>query len=144
MTHEDRGHYAGKHPSDRKADPKLIEALEKRSHEGKLSCAGAFEMAKKIGVSPGEVGFTADFLEMSIVKCQLGLFGYRPHKKIIKPAETVSKDLQRAIQELTSDGRIACKDAWAVAEKLKLKKMDISSACEALKIKITPCQLGAF
>ena len=83
-------------------------------------------MAKKIGVSPGEVGFTADFLEMSIVKCQLGLFGYRPHKKIIKPAETVSKDLQRAIQELTSDGRIACKDAWAVAEKLKLKKMDIS------------------
>jgi len=144
MTHTDRGHYAGKHPPDRKPDPKLVDALKKSSHEGKISCAGAFEVTKQMDVSPGEVGFTADFLELPIVKCQLGLYGYQPLKKIVKPAETVSEDLQAAIQKSLKNKHIACKDVWTIAEKSKLKKMEVSSACEALKIKISPCQLGAF
>ena len=144
MTHEDSGHYARKHPPDRKPDPKLVDVLKKRSHEGKISCAAASEVAKEMGMSPGEVGFTADFLELAIVKCQLGLYGYQPLKKILKPAETVPVGLEEAIQKASENNRISCKDIWAIAEKANVKKMVVSSACEALKIKIFSCQLGAF
>jgi hypothetical protein len=42
------------------------------------------------------------------------------------------------------DGRLPCAEAWRIADERNLKKMDVSSAVEALEIKIKPCQLGAF
>jgi hypothetical protein len=131
-------------PVDWKADPRLLSAVKDRAREGEMPCAAAFAIAEKIKVSPREVGFTADELGISLTKCQLGLFGYRPEKRVAKPAESVAPPLEGAIRSSVSNGRLPCQAAWEIAERLHLKKMEVASACEALKIKIGPCQLGAF
>ena len=42
--------------------------------DGKLPCAVAFSIAKKLKVSPRQVGDTANKLNIKINKCQLGCF----------------------------------------------------------------------
>ena len=39
---------------------------------------------------------------------------------------------------------LAEKKAWEIAKRFEISKMKVSSVCEQLKIKIKPCQLGAF
>ena len=39
---------------------------------------------------------------------------------------------------------LTCHQAWSIASRFKVPKMTVSAACEALEIKIKPCQLGAF
>ncbi len=84
MARKDKGHYAKKHPSDRKIDQKVAEAVQDRVSEGKISCAAAFKIASDHEVSPLQVGFTIDVLEIPLTKCQLGLFGYDPGRKLVK------------------------------------------------------------
>ena len=144
MVHKDRGHYAKKHPSHLKLDPGIAEEVKLRAQSGEMSCAVAHSIAKHLKTEPREVGFTIDFLEIAIVKCQLGLYGYRPRKRIVKTADRISQGLEEAIREAVIDGRLPCKDAWDIAQRLSIGKMEVSSACEALKIKISSCQLGAF
>lgn len=144
MTHEDKGHFSKKHPPDRKVNERVSAAVKSKVTDGAMACAVAFEIAESLGVPPEEVGFTLDSLEVKVVKCQLGLFGYTPAKSIVKPAERVPPDLEKAIRGALVKGRLPCASAWALAEKRRLKKMEISSACETLGIKIGPCQLGTF
>lgn len=144
MTQKDTGNYRAKHYSDVSVDEKVAEAVRKRATGGKISCAGASEVARELGVSMKEVGIALDVMEMHIIKCQLGLFGYSPEKLIVKPARIVAAGLERAIREALVKGRLPCAAAWAIAEKLDIPRMDVSSACEALQIKVKPCQLGAF
>ena len=144
MTHEDKGHFSKKHSPDRKVNERVTAAVKGKVKEGAMACAVAFEIAESLGVQPEEVGFTLDSLEVNIVKCQLGLFGYAPVKRIVKPAERVPPDLEKAIRGALVKDRLPCASAWALAEKRRLKKMEISSACEALGIKIGTCQLGSF
>lgn len=144
MTHEDRGHYAKKHPADRKVKPEITQAVKQKSSDGEISCVAAHKIAAGLEVSPEEVGFGIDLLEVRIVKCQLGLFGYRPEKKVVKPAESVSETLEKTLKEATLDGRLSCSTVWDIAQRLGMAKMKISSACEALKIKLISCQLGAY
>ena len=144
MTSEDKGHYSKKHPSDRKVKPEVVDALKKQISDKGISCAAAHKVVSDLGESPAEVGFTLDSLETAITKCQLGLFGYRPEKKIVKPAATVIQELEEAIRENLVNDRLSCKSAWEIAERSGIKKMEVASACETLKIKISPCQLGAF
>jgi hypothetical protein len=144
MTHEDKGHFSKKHPPDRKVDERVAAAVKSKVKDGAMACAVAFEIAESLSVPAEEVGFTLDSLEIKVVKCQLGLFGYAPVKRIVKPAERVAPDLEKAIRGALVKDRLPCVAAWALAEKRRLKKMDISSACETLGIKIRPCQLGTF
>ncbi len=144
MTHEDRGHYAKKHPPDRKVDTKVADAVKQQTSNGEISCAAASKISSNFNISPVEVGFTVDFLEIRIIKCQLGLFGYGSKKKIVKPAKTVSQTLKKAINQSIINGRISCRVVWDIAERLNVGKMEVSAACEALKTKIFSCQLGAF
>jgi hypothetical protein len=144
MTHQDRGHYGKKHPPDRKVNPKVGEAIKEQASKGEIPCAVAFTIAVDLRTEPAEVGFTADLLEIPIVKCQLGLFGYGPKKKMVKPAETISPALRSAIRDSLVGERLSCTGAWEIAERLGIGKMEVSSACEALNIKIFSCQLGAF
>ena len=83
-------------------------------------------------------------MEIRIGKCQLGLFGHGKNDKPVKPAKTIRTDIEEAIKEALVNNRLSCKAAWEIAEKFGVPKMRISSLCEALKIKIKPCQLGAF
>jgi len=144
MTHEDAGHYANKHKTDRSVKPEITAAVEQKASEGVISCAAAHKIAVDLGVPPGEVGVGIDLLELRMVKCQLGLYGYGPERKVVKPAETVSEALEGAIKESLSEGRLPCAAAWEAAKRLGISKMDVSSACEAMNIKIVSCQLGAF
>lgn len=144
MTHEDKGHFGKKHPSSRKVDTNVAAAVKEKSKNREISCAGAFKVASDTNVSPAEVGFTVDALEISIVKCQLGLFGYRPQKKVVKSAQSVSEKLKTAIGSASREGRLPCSAAWQIAAELGMAKMEVSSACETLGVKIGPCQLGAF
>ncbi len=41
---------------------------------GKLPCAVAFQIARKLKVSPRQVGDTANRLKIKIANCQLGCF----------------------------------------------------------------------
>ena len=144
MGREDAGHYTRKHESGAVVDPVVRDVLLKRASVGELPCAVAFEIAKELGVLPDVVGRAADLLELRLVKCQLGLFGYRPEKSIVKPAASVSAELERTILAGLVNDRLPCKTAWDIARQLGIQKMKVSAACDAMRIKIAPCQLGAF
>jgi hypothetical protein len=91
-----------------------------------------------------EAGKTIDLLNIKITKCQLGLFGYGETKKIVQPAKEVAPELKENITSALKDGMLSCSCAWEIAGKLNIPRMKVASACEALQIKIKPCQLGAF
>lgn len=144
MAHKDRGHYAKKHAAGSKINPKIADALQGRAFDGEISCAEAFKIADDLDVNPAEVGQAADLLEMTIVKCRLGLYGHAPKKRVIRPSETVPQALEEDIRAALVKGRLGCKAAWDIADKLQIGKMEVSSACEAMKVKIVSCQLGSF
>jgi hypothetical protein len=122
----------------------IVRAVTEKAEQGRLTCDAAHGIVERLNVPPAEVGDAADVLGVKIEKCQLGLFGYAPEKKKVGPAVQVSPGLQRAIETSVVNGRISCADAWRVAEELHLTRMEVSSACEAMRIKISSCQLGAF
>ncbi len=144
MARKDSGNYARKHAPDRKADHAVAEAVTQRAREGKIACATAFDIVHELGVAPDEVGLAVDLAEIRIVMCQLGLYGYQPGRRTLKAADTVSPELEGAIRAALNEGRLPCKASWEIADRFGIPKMGVSSACEALKIKISSCQLGAF
>ena len=139
-----KGQYASKHPAGTEPDHEIVEALQEKIVKGSVTCAAAFGIAEKLDVEPRRVGMTIDLLNIKISKCQLGLFGYEPNKSIVQPAKEVSEELRSAVNAALKDGRLPCAAAWEIARSLKIKKMDISSACETVGVKIKPCQLGSF
>ena len=144
MTSQDKGHYSRKHSDERVIEPLIADAVKEKATDGKITCAAAFKVAETFGTKAGEIGATADMLEISIIRCQMGIFGYLPEKKVVKPMENVPDDLESAIRGKLADGRLTCAAAWEIAKALGIPKMNVSSACETLGIKIKPCQLGAF
>jgi len=56
----------------------------------------------------------------------------------------VPADLKSRIAEAESGQRLSCRQVWEIAKRSGVRKMTASNACEALGIKIKPCQLGAF
>jgi len=85
-----------------------------------------------------------DLLDLRLSKCQLGLFGYQPAKKVVKARAPENREIEGAIRDALDDGKLACRDAWDIAGRIKVPKMAVSGACESLGLKIKPCQLGAF
>ena len=144
MNQPSHSDFSKKHPPGKKPIRELVEAVKKNLHGEGMPCAVAFDIASKAKVQPSEVGFTLDYLGIKIIKCQLGLFGYKPKKAIVKPAAQVEPSLEKAIRERLQEGKLSCKDAWAIAAEHGLRKMQVSAACESLGIKIYNCQLGAF
>ncbi len=144
MTHEDAGHYAAKHPKGAVCDPRIAAVLRLKEKDGEISCAAAHAAAKELSILPAEVGRTMDLMELRIVKCQLGLFGYTPEKKIVNPAENVTPELRTAVSAELRNGRIPCRTAWDIADRFNISRLEMGSACEALAVKVSPCQIGAF
>lgn len=144
MAHADAGHYTAKHPEGMEVNPQIATQIKTNLVDGRISCAAAHKIAEELQVSPADVGVTIDLLEVRITQCLLGLFGYSPNKRIVVPAEHVSPELQQALEEAMDEKGLSCVAAWGLAKQRNISKLDISSACEALKIKITSCQLGTF
>ena len=126
------------------ADPEITEAVAGRVINGELPCHEAEDIAVKLHKPLIEVGAVLDMMEISITKCQLGLFGYHPSKKIVLPSEFIDPSLEQAIRKNLANGCLSCDSAWKIAIALDVPKINVASACEALGIKINPCQLGAF
>ena len=136
--------FSEKHGSNLKPDPIIEKEMKKRSADLEISCALAFEIAKDLGMTPEEVGRTADLMNVSVVKCQLGLFGYKPHKKIVKAEDTSDQSLKDAVIESTENNRLSCKNAWKIAGQFNVSKLTLGNVSQANGIKIKSCQLGAF
>jgi hypothetical protein len=134
--------HAGKAPAQ--LDATLKDALQGQAREGELSCAVAFKLASELGRTPADIGEAADLLDIRLVKCQLGLFGYSPAKKIVQAAPATDPSMETAIREKLENGRLTCRRAWEIAVAFQVPKLAVSAACEAMQIKIKPCQLGAF
>lgn len=148
MTHEDEGHYAGKHPPGTVPDPELAKEVGKAAKDGRLSCGAAERICAREGVEMTEVGKTADLMELRIVKCQMGLFGHDEgpgeHGKLVDAAAEIPDGMERQIRDALEGGRLPCAAAWKIARGAGCSKKQVARVCEKLKIKIKPCQLGAF
>jgi hypothetical protein len=144
MTRKQGQNFSAKHGPDAQADPTIKANVIENAAQGELACAVAFKIAGKLGVPPSEIGKTVDLLNMKLSKCQLGLFGYKPDKKKVKARVPENRQLEAAIRNALTDGKLSCTDAWAIANRFEATKMGVSGACESLGIKIKPCQLGAF
>ncbi len=136
--------FSDKYGPDAKPDPKIQDRIVKTTKDEELPCAVAFDIVGALEISPAEVGKTADLMEYRLVKCQLGLFGYRPEKAIVKPSLPKNEAIVDAIKARMENGRLPCRTAWEIAAEFGVRKMTVSSACEALGVRIKPCQLGAF
>jgi hypothetical protein len=144
MTHADKDKYFQKHPGRTEVADILRQKILQKVTNNKMSCAVAEEISQDSRVAMKEIGVALDLLNINIVECQLGLFGYGSQKKIVQPAKEVLPSIQDEISQSLVSGHLSCAAAWEIARKLNLPRMKISAACEALQIKIKPCQLGAF
>ena len=144
MVSSEGKNFADKHGRDASGDPQIRDEIVNRATGGKLACAVAFDLAKSLGCSPERIGMNVDLLNFRLTKCQLGLFGYSPEKKIVTPVFPEKGEVRSAIAAEAPEGRLSCRAVWDIARRLGISKMTVSGACEAMHIKIKPCQLGAF
>ena len=144
MTHEDKGKFAAKHPKNTEVDDDLKKEILEHIKNNSIACKKAEEIAEEMGFSLEETGRTIDILNIKITKCQLGLFGYGETQKIVQPAKEISPELKESISSALENGMLSCNAAWNIAGKLNISRTKVASACEAMQIKIKPCQLGAF
>jgi hypothetical protein len=146
MTREKGQKFSDKHGPNAQADPVATDKIQKSAKNEVVTCAAAHRIAEELKLSPAEIGKAIDLLEYEISKCQLGLFGYGQgsEKKVVEPKAPENSQLEEAIREALVDERLSCHDAWSIASRFKIPKMTVSNACEAMEIKIKPCQLGAF
>jgi len=121
----------------------VIEILKAATMDNKIACAKVFEVIREHTIFPDIAGFTLTHNKIKLNVCQLGLFGY-PEGKNIPECETVPDELEDKIFSNLEDGKLPCAAAWNIAAQLGMKKLEITAACEKLKIKINKCQLGAF
>jgi hypothetical protein len=144
MTHLDKDKYFKKHPDGSKVDDDLKQEIIEQVKNNNISCKKAEEIAGEMGFTLEETGKAIDILNINIIKCQLGLFGYGETKKIVQPAKEVTPELKENITSALKEGMLSCSAAWEIAVKFNIPRMKVSAACETLQIKIKPCQLGAF
>ena len=144
MTREQGPKFSEKHGTDTQIDPTVKQKIEDNAKNNEIACAVAFQIAKELKATPADIGKDIDLLDIRLVKCQLGLFGYGPEKKTVKPKAPQSQNMEEAIRKALVEKKLSCRAAWDIAQQFNVPKMAVSAACESLKLKIKPCQLGAF
>lgn len=128
--------------------PEITTAIQTHLTDGKLTCQDAFAIAAQAQVAPGEIGQAADTLGTRLSRCQLGLFGY-PGKQGWHDSGVadlpVPEGLQSAIAEMVDEDRhLMCAQAWILADRFGISRMQFGWIAENLKVKFVTCQLGAF
>jgi hypothetical protein len=144
MTHMDKGKYFEKHPQQTKVAEDLKQEILKQTKDNNIACKAAEKISQQKNTAMSEIGVAIDMLNINIAQCQLGLFGYDGKKKLVAAALSISPDLESNITAALVNNRLSCAAAWGIADKLKIKRLDVCAACEKLKVKVKPCQLGAF
>lgn len=127
----------------------IREMIDTYPERDKLPCAVAHYIASRLGIEPIEVGQAANMLKRTLTFCQLGLFGYgrkgkSGYKILGRPVE-IDADIMDQIKARATDKQtIACRDLWEIADARGVIRAEVGNAADALGLKITPCQLGAF
>ena len=127
----------------------ILDAVRHETVAGELACADAHAIAARARASPQKLGrLVTDETDVRFNRCQLGLFGYGPKaegkSKIVLKAARIPEDIEQAIRAKEVNGRIACQDAWLIAERFKYPRLGIANIVEAMGLKVGPCQLGCF
>jgi hypothetical protein len=126
----------------------IEEMMEIYPEKGKLPCAVAHYIAAYLKLDPLEVGKFATETGVRLYQCQLGLFGYgrkgKSAYKITGRKVEVDKDVLDLIKKDSGGRRISCARLWEIADTAGIIRAEAGNAADALNIKITPCQLGAF
>lgn len=127
----------------------IREMIETYPERDKLPCAVAHYIASRLGIEPLEVGRAANALGRTLTFCQLGLFGYgrkgkSAYKIMGRPVELEGDVVMRIKAKATEQKAIACRDLWEIADASGVIRCEVGNAADALGLKITPCQLGAF
>jgi hypothetical protein len=143
MTHEDVGNYAEKR-GDAELNEMIAAKIKDKICENTISCAEAHIIAVKLNVDPADVGTAIDLLEVRIIKCQLGLFGYGKQKNIPALSDKINPEIESAVKSSLVNDMLACSAAWKISKRFNVSKPTVAAVCETMKIKISPCQLGAF
>lgn len=129
-------------------DERIHQAMIERLQDGQLPCNQAFAIAHILDVTPLAVGLAAEDAGIRISRCQLGLFGYGPKAegkhKIVHAMENVPERLAARLRAAADGQDITCKAIWEVADGLGFKRIEASSAVEAMGLKVSRCQLGCF
>lgn len=126
------------------AEPELAAAVRAQAREGRLPCAAAFALARQWRLSPRRVADFADGLGLRLGWCQLGLFGGPKKERPAVEAGEVDPALRQAIEGELEEGRLPCARAWAIARRLRLERLTVGRAADALGIRISRCPLGCF
>jgi hypothetical protein len=144
MTHSDKGKFFTKHPEGTKVAEDLKQEILKHAKDNGIACKAAEKISQTLKTPLGNVGVAIDMLNINIVQCQLGLFGYEGKSKLVEAASAVSPEMENAIRKALVNDRLPCASAWALADRMGVKRLDICAACEKLNLRVKPCQLGAF
>ncbi|MFO7569075.1 MAG: hypothetical protein R6W75_04695 [Smithellaceae bacterium] len=144
MAHQDKGKYFKKHPEGTQIREDMKDEILKAAKDDNIACKAAEKIALRLGCTIGEVGIGIDMLNFNIIQCQLGLFGFDGKQKSVTAAASVEPGLESAIRAALVNDRLPCAAAWQIADQRQCKRLDVCAACERLKIKVKPCQLGAF
>lgn len=144
MNRKKQSDYRTKHPSDTQAPHAVMTALEKRIRKGVITCEEAHAVARQLKVSARQVGVGIDLSETQIKACQLGLFEKHPADLSEIQRDRISPDLEKAIGQAMTDNGLACIQAWKIADRHGMSRLQVGRTCDVLGIKIRRCQLGAF
>ncbi len=128
--------------------PEMKTTIEGHVKDGFLPCPQVYIIAKKMNMTPANVGAEADKLGIRLSRCQLGLFGY-PGRQGWKGAGVtempVPDGLEDTIKQAAKDeNQIGCKTAWNLARKFRISRMQMGWVIETTGVRIANCQIGAF
>jgi hypothetical protein len=129
-------------------DESLHQDMLERLEDGHLPCNQAHVIATLRGIEPLAVGLAANEAGIRISRCQLGLFGYGPKAegkhKIVNPMDEVPERLAAHLRTEAEEEGLTCTVIWQVAGDLGFKRLEASSAVEAMGLRVSRCQLGCF
>lgn len=140
-----RAEIRAQYPTDETPDKTIAAKLEATANADKrIACLAVHEIAQVLDCLPLNVGQTADLIGIRINRCQLGLFDRKDTDVQPLSKDDITQEMQALVESAVLNGQLACIDSWRLSDQLNLSRLQMGALCDELKIKVSPCQLGAF
>ena len=122
----------------------LEAALKASLVDGRLPCAVAFKVARKLNITPRTVGDKANEMKVKIINCQLGFFDVEKATHSDLDDIPIAAEVQEKIRTSLINSKLPCNVAFQIARELKVGRKQVGDTATKLNIKIANCQLGCF